>query len=30
MTIEDKRKYLNELKDKCFEESRAYKRDILN
>jgi len=26
MTIEDKRKYLNELKDKCFEESRAYKK----
>lgn len=26
MTIEDKRKYLNELKDKCFEESKAYKK----
>ena len=26
MTIEDKRKYLNELKDKCFEESRSYKK----
>ena len=26
MPIEDKRKYLNELKDKCFEESKAYKK----
>ena len=26
MTIEDKRNYLNELKDKCFEESKAYKK----
>jgi hypothetical protein len=26
MPIDDKRKYLNELKDKCFEESKAYKK----
>ncbi len=26
MPIQDKRKYLNELKDKCFEESKIYKK----
>ena len=26
MPVDDKRKYLNELKDKCFEESKAYKK----